>query len=66
MYQLILRAKDVQKILNVCRTQSYEIIKNLRESYPYSQKLKGSKIRTEDLANFYNLKLEDIEKRLQS
>ena len=60
MAQLVLRIEDVQKVLNVCRTQGYEIIKEIKTDYVFSEKLKGSKIRTEDLANAYDLKIEDI------
>lgn len=65
MAQLVLRAVDVQKILNTCRSDSYRVIKEIREHYPDSAKLSGSKIRTEDLAFEYNLKLEAIERCLK-
>ncbi len=58
--QIILRAKDVQRIMNVCKTDSYSMIKEIKEDYPYSKKLKGSKIRTEDLAHCYDLKMDEI------
>ncbi len=64
MVYLILRAEEVQKVLNVCRSDSYQIIKDIRESYPYSMKLKGSKIRTKDLADYYDLSVEDIQQAL--
>lgn len=64
MKPLILRAADVQKILRASRTESYVVIKELKECYPYSAKLKGSKIRTEDLLNEFNLKIEEIVERL--
>ena len=65
MAQLVLRANDVQKILNTSRTESYEVIKEIKASYSYSAKLKGSKIRTEDLSCEFNLKIEEIAKRLK-
>jgi predicted DNA-binding transcriptional regulator AlpA len=65
MSQLVLREKDVQKILNVCRTDAYEVINEIREEYPHSKKLKGSKVRTEDLAHAYDLKVEDIYRTLK-
>jgi hypothetical protein len=40
MSQLVLREKDVQKILNVCRTDAYEVINEIREEYPHSKKHK--------------------------
>ena len=58
--KLILRAADVQIILNVCRTDSYRIIKEIKEDYPYSGLLTGSKIKNEDLAEHYKLKVEEI------
>lgn len=60
MAQLVLRIEDVQKVLNVCRTDGYKIIKEIKADYVFSDKLKGSKVRTEDLANAYDLKIEDI------
>ncbi len=60
MNQLVLRVGEVQKILNVCRTHAYRIINEIKEEYPYSAKLKGGKVRTEDLANAYDLKLDHI------
>ncbi len=60
MRPLILRAKDVQTLLNLCRTDSYKVIKELKDEYPYSAKLKGSKVRIEDFAEAYNLKIEMI------
>ena len=65
MSQLILREKDVQKILNVCRTDAYQIIKNIKAEYEFSDKLVGSKVRTEDLAHAYDLKVEDIYRTLK-
>ena len=64
MVYLILRAEEVQRVLNVCRSDSYQIIKDIRESYPYSMKLKGSKIRIKDLADYYDLSVEDIQQAL--
>ena len=64
MTQLILREKDVQKILKVCRTDAYNVINEIRQEYPYSKKLRGSKVRTDDLANAYDLKMEDIYRTL--
>ncbi|MEA5460302.1 hypothetical protein VB796_14700 [Arcicella sp. LKC2W] len=64
MGQLILRVEDVQKVLNVCRTEAYRIIKDIKADCPYSNKLKGGKVRTEDLAETYGLKVEDIHKAL--
>lgn len=58
--KIILRADDVQAILNVCRTDSYKIIKEIKEEYAYSGLLTGSKIRAEDLADCYNLKIDVI------
>lgn len=60
MSQLVLRVENVQKILNVCRTNAYQIIKNIKTEYPFSEKLIGSKVRTEDLAHAYDLKIENI------
>ena len=60
MAQLILREKDVQKVLKVCRTDAYNVINEIRQEYPYSKKLRGSKIRTADLADAYDLEVEDI------
>jgi hypothetical protein len=60
MTKLVLRVEDVQKVLNVCRTDAYQIIKDIKTEYPFSNKLKGSKIRTEDLGNAYDLNKEDI------
>jgi hypothetical protein len=60
MSQLVLRVENVQKILNVCRTDAYKIIKNIKAEYPFSEKLIGSKVRTEDLAHAYDLKIEHI------
>ena len=60
MSQLVLRVENVQKILNVCRTNAYQIIKNIKTEYPFSEKLIGSKVRTEDLADAYDLKIENI------
>lgn len=65
MSQLVLREKDVQKILNVCRTDAYRIIKNIKDDYEFSDKLVGSKVRTEDLADAYDLKVEDIYRTLK-
>jgi hypothetical protein len=65
MSQLVLREKDVQKILNVCRTDAYQIIKNIKAEYEFSDKLVGSKVRTEDLAHAYDLKVEDIYRTLK-
>lgn len=65
MAQLVLRANDVQKILTTSRTESYEVIKDIKANYPYSAKLKGSKIRTEDLSCEFNLKIEEIAIRLK-
>lgn len=66
MTQLILREKDVQKILKVCRTDAYNVINEIKQEYPYSNKLKGSKVRTEDLAAAYDLKVDDIYSTLNS
>lgn len=60
MAQLVLRIKEVQKVLYVCRTNGYKIIKEIKSDYEFSKKLNGSKVRTEDLANAYDLKVEDI------
>ena len=60
MSQLVLRVENVQKILDVCRTNAYQIIKNIKTEYPFSEKLIGSKVRTEDLADAYDLKIEHI------
>ena len=60
MVQLVLRENDVQEILKMCRTDAYNVINEIRQEYPYSKKLKGSKIRTEDLADAYDLEVEDI------
>jgi len=64
MEPIVLRAADVQKILNTCRSDSYRVIKEIRENYPNSAKLLGSKIRTDDLAEEYNISLEAIVKCL--
>ena len=66
MIPLILRAIEVQRILSASRTESYQIIREIKDSYPYSNKLKGSKIRTEDLADAYDLNLERIDDVLKS
>ena len=60
MVQLVLRENDVQEILKMCRTDAYNVINEIRQEYPYSKKLRGSKIRTEDLADAYDLEVEDI------
>lgn len=60
MTQLVLRIEDVQKVLNVCRTDGYKIIKEIKTDYIFSGKLIGSKVRTQDLAHAYDLKMEDI------
>ena len=60
MAQLVLRIEDVQKVLYVCRTDGYRIIKEIKSDYEFSKKLNGGKVRTEDLANAYDLKMEDI------
>jgi hypothetical protein len=65
MSQLVLRVDNVQKILNVCRTDAYQIIKNIKAEYEFSDKLVGSKVRTEDLAHAYDLKVEDIYRTLK-
>ena len=65
MSQLVLREKDVREILKVCRTDAYRIIKNIKADYEFSHKLVGSKVRTEDLANAYDLKVEDIYRTLK-
>ncbi len=65
MSQLVLKEKDVRNILKVCRTNAYEVINEIREEYPHSKKLKGSKVRTEDLAHAYDLKVEDIYRTLK-
>ncbi|GGD73389.1 hypothetical protein GCM10011514_41810 [Emticicia aquatilis] len=65
MEPIVLRAADVQKILNTCRSDSYRIIKEIRENYPDSAKLSGSKIRTDNLAEEYNISLEAIERCLK-
>jgi|LakMenEpi03Aug12_release.lakeMendotaPanAssembly.Ray.scaffolds.fasta_scaffold6870312_1 hypothetical protein len=64
--KFILRAIDVQLVMNVCKTHSYKIIKEIKEDYPHSGKLKGSKIRTEDLADFYDLNITEINSFLES
>lgn len=64
MKQIILRVEDVEKILNTCKSDSYRIIKEIRENYPDSAKLSGSKIRTDNLAEEYNISLEAIERCL--
>lgn len=64
VYQLVLRAQDVQIILNLCRTDSYRVIQEIKEEYVFSKKLKGSKIRTVDLAEAYDLSFEDIQQVL--
>jgi hypothetical protein len=65
MVQLILREKDVRKILELCRTDAYNVINDIRQEYPYSKKLRGSKVRTKDLADAYDLNLEDIYRTLK-
>lgn len=65
MSQLVLRVENVQKILNVCRTDAYQIIKNIKSEYVFSDKLVGSKVLTKDLANAYDLNLEDIYRTLK-
>jgi hypothetical protein len=65
MSQLVLRVESVRKILKVCRTDAYEVISEIKQEYPYSKKLKGSKVRTEDLAHAYDLKVEDIYRTLK-
>jgi hypothetical protein len=65
MSQLVLRVENVQKLLKFCRTDAYEVINEIRQEYPYSKKLKGSKVRTEDLAHAYDLKVEDIYRTLK-
>ena len=65
MVQLVLRENDVQEILKMCRTDAYNVINEIRQEYPYSKKLKGSKIRTEDLADAYDLEVEDIYRTLK-
>ena len=65
MSQLVLRVENVRKILNVCRTDAYQIIKNIKAEYVFSDKLVGSKVRTKDLANAYDLNLEDIYRTLK-
>ena len=60
MVQLVLRENDVQEILKMCRTDAYNVINEIRQEYPYSKKLRGSKIRTADLADAYDLEVEDI------
>ncbi|MCU0466963.1 MAG: hypothetical protein MUF58_00035 [Arcicella sp.] len=60
MVQLVLRVENVQKVLNVCRTDAYQIIKDIKAEYPFSKKLKGSKVRTEDLADAYDLVIENV------
>lgn len=64
MSQLVLRVDNVQKILNVCRTDAYQIIKNIKDEYEFSEKLIGSKVRTKDLADAYDLNVEDIYRTL--
>ena len=65
MVQLVLRENDVQEILKMCRTDAYNVINEIRQEYPYSKKLRGSKIRTEDLADAYDLEVEDIYRALK-
>ena len=65
MVQLVLRENDVKEILKMCRTDAYNVINEIRQEYPYSKKLKGSKIRTEDLADAYDLEVEDIYRTLK-
>ena len=60
MGTITLRASDIQIILKSSRTESYLIINEIRESYPYSKKLRGAKIRTQDLVSTYDLNLESI------
>ena len=66
MDSMVLRATEVRILLRYCRTDSYEAIKEIRANYPFSKKLKGSKVRIEDFAHAYDLKVEDIKKALQS
>ena len=65
MCQLVLREKDVEKIMNARRTNAYQIIKNIKAEYEFSNKLVGSKVRTKDLADAYDLDLEDIYRTLK-
>lgn len=62
---LVLNAADVQKLLNYCRTNSYTAIKHIKEEYPASKKLIGSKVRTQDFANAFDFTIADIEAALK-
>ena len=62
---MVLRAIDVAELLTYCRTNSYEAIKEIKANYPFSKKLKGSKVRIEDFAHAYDFKVEDIKKIIQ-
>ncbi len=65
MDSMVLRAIDVSKLLRYCRTDSYEAIKEIKANYPFSKKLKGSKVRIEDFAHAYDFNVEDIKKVIQ-
>jgi ABC-type Fe3+-hydroxamate transport system substrate-binding protein len=62
---LILLATDIQKILKYCRTNSYNTIKEIKEEYPASGKLIGSKVRIQDFADAFDYTIEEIEKALK-
>jgi hypothetical protein len=62
---LILNVQDIQKLLKYCRTYSYLTIKEIKEEYPLSDKLKGSKVRTTDFALAYDFNIEDIKATLK-
>lgn len=61
----ILTVNEVKIILKYKRTQAYEAIRIIKEYYEYSGKLKGSKVRTIDLAEEYGFDIEKIYRELE-
>jgi hypothetical protein len=63
---LILNAADIQKLLKYCRTNSYITVKHIKDEYPASRKLIGSKVRTQDFAHAFDFTVEEVEAALKT
>ena len=55
MIPSILTHEEVMKVTRYGKTATYNFIGELKACYPFSEKLKGAKVRTQDLCDYLGL-----------
>jgi hypothetical protein len=61
MIPSILTHEEVMKVTRYGKSATYDFIGGLKACYPFSEKLKGAKVRTQDLCDYLGLTPTEIE-----